>query len=248
MTRTFRNRAFPALWAWGLAAVLAGPLAPAARAADAEDVRAVIETTVNAALATLKDKSLDKEGRRKKVLDIVSPVFDFALVAKLTLGRVHWPKLDKGQQKEYTDLFVKMLQDSYIEKVDLLTDESVEFGVPAAAEKGKYEMMTEVLSKGDRHKMLYRLYKKGTAWMIYDVEIEGVSLLKSYSAQYDQFLQKNTVKDLLKRLREKSLAQPAELEAKEKEMKKDKEAKGESQSEPAKPEPEAKPAPEPAKP
>lgn len=198
------------------AAACALLLAAPARADDAKAVRALIEPSVGQALKALKDKSLDRQARKKKVLAIVDPVFDFPLIAKLTLGRKNWPKFDPEQQKRFTELFVRFVQDSYYDKVDLLTDEAVEFREPQPAEKGKWQMMTEVLSKGDRHLMLYKVYKKDDAWKIYDIELAGISLVKSYGAQYDQFLEKNSVEDLLKKLADKSLEQPAELKRKDK--------------------------------
>ena len=192
---------------------------PAVYANDARKVRKTVEGFVNPALAVLKDKALDKETRKKKVADIVTSVFDFALIAKLTLGRAHWSKFDKAQQKEFTDLFVKSLQDSYADKMDLLTDEKVEFNDPEPAEKGKFEMLTFILSKGDRHKMLYRLYKQESDWKVYDVEISGISLVKSYGAQYDQFLQNGTPAGLIKKLKEKALEPPPELASQDKVVK-----------------------------
>lgn len=204
-----------------LAVSLAAPRpAPAAQALtpEAESVRAVVEDSVKAVLAALRDKALKPQARRDAVMGVIDPVLDFPLMAKLALGRKHWPELDAAQQKEFTQLFVRSLQDSYFEKMDLLTDEKVEFDKPEPAEKGKFQMMTTILSKGDRHKMLYKLYKKDSSWKVYDVEIAGISLVKSYGAQYDQFLKTGSVADLLKKLREKALGQPEELKAKEKEQ------------------------------
>ena len=187
---------------------------PAPAAPEAEGVRAVVEDSVNAVLAALRDKALTPQARRDAVMGVIDPVLDFPLMAKLALGRKHWPELDAAQQKEFTQLFVRSLQDSYFEKMDLLTDEKVEFDKPEPAEKGKFQMMTTILSKGDRHKMLYKMYKKDSSWKVYDVEIAGISLVKSYGAQYDQFLRTGSVADLLKKLREKALGQPDELKAK----------------------------------
>ncbi|MBI4055215.1 MAG: ABC transporter substrate-binding protein [Elusimicrobia bacterium] len=195
-------------------------LSAPAQTDDAKEVRGLIERSASAVLDVLKDKASDRETRKRKIGEIADPLFDFPLMAKLTLGRKHWPGLTPAQQKEFTDLFVKTLQDSYFDKVDLLSDETVEFEDPAPTEKGKYQMLVYVLSKSERHKMLYKLYKKGPIWKVYDVEIEGISLIKSYGSQYDQFLQNGSVSDLLKKLREKSLEQPGELKATEEEIKK----------------------------
>lgn len=199
-----------------LVLLAAGPV----RADDLKKVRGLVESSVNSVLDILRDKKDDKEAKRKKVKGIVDPLFDFKLMGKLVLGRKHWPKLDKKQRKEFTKLFVKQIQDSYFDKVDLLTDEKVEFGDPVRKKK-KVHMLTHVVSKDQRYKMLYKLYKKKGAWLVYDVEIEGISIVRSYGSQYDQFLKKSPVKDLLAKMREKALGAPKELQDK-----KDKKDKG----------------------
>ncbi|MBI3297996.1 MAG: ABC transporter substrate-binding protein [Elusimicrobia bacterium] len=193
------------------AAVLA-----AAPSGDAKAVRTLIETSVNQILVVLKDRGTDRETKKKKVVTVGESLFDFPLVAKLVLGREHWPKFDAGQQKEFRTLFVKQLQDSYFEKVDLLTDEVVEFSDPAGQKDGKMTMLTHIISKNERYEMLYKIYKKAGAWKVYDVEIEGISLVKAYGAQYDEFLRKAKPADLIKKLREQPFERPKELENKEK--------------------------------
>ncbi|MFA6316268.1 MAG: ABC transporter substrate-binding protein [Elusimicrobiota bacterium] len=191
----------------------AAPASAAPALADAKEVRSVVESTVNSVLEVLKDKGLSKDVRKKKVLDVIDPVFDLALMGKLTLGRGHWGKLDEGQKKEFASLFIATIKDSYYEKIDLFTDETVDFDDPVPGEPGKWQMLTRINSKGQRYGLLYKLYKdKGKGgWKVYDVEIEGISLIRSYGAQYDQFLQKGTVPGLLAKMKQKDT--PGDLKA-----------------------------------
>ncbi|MBI2362924.1 MAG: ABC transporter substrate-binding protein, partial [Elusimicrobia bacterium] len=125
-----------------LTSLLALSFAAPARAEDLKPVRTLVETSVNQVLAILKDKALERDAKKKKVMAVGEELFDMALMSKLVLGRDNWPKFDAKQQKEFSDLFVKQLQDSYFEKVDLLTDETVEFVEPALQKDGKVLMLT----------------------------------------------------------------------------------------------------------
>ena len=204
------------------ALILSGSGAPAAAAAPAKKspapkaVEAVVKDTVNSVLEILKDKGTEREGKKDRVMAVVDPVFDFQLMAKLVLGRKHWTAFSSGQRKEFSDLFVKQLRDSYFEKVDILTDEKVEFEKPSEKGKRKAEMLTYIVSKDERYAMLYKLYRDADEkdWKVYDVEIEGISLVKSYGAQYDQFLSESSPKELLEKMRTKTLAPPKDLEEK----------------------------------
>lgn len=186
----------------------------AAAPPEAKEARAVVERAVTSVLDVLKTKELSREERKRRVEAVIEPSFDIPLMGKLVLGRTYWPKLDEAQRKEYTELFVKTIKDSYYEKIDLFTDETVEIGESAPGEKGKYLVPTSIVSKGQKYQLLYKLYRAGSKWKVYDVEIEGISLIRAYGSQYDQFLQKSSIKGLLAKMREKSLDTPKDLKAK----------------------------------
>lgn len=205
--------------ALALASVLAFSLPASAAADDLKDVRALVEKTVNSVLDILKDKGLEKDARRQKVMALIDPVFDLPLMAKLVLGKEHWKDIkdDEKKKKEYTDLFVETIKDSYYEKIDLFTNETVDFDDPKPAEKGKVHMLTKINSKGKRYSLLYKVYKKGAGWKVYDLEIEGVSLVQIYGKEYDGFLTKkvegkqNTIDDLIAKMKSKTMEMPQDL-------------------------------------
>jgi len=192
------------------ASTLAAEPAEKAGDAKADEVRSLVESTVTEVLGYLKDDDLEQEEKKAKVLEVGEPFFDFALMGKLVLGPKHWPELDETQREEYLRLFVKQLQGSFFEKVDLLSDETVEFGEPRR-HQNKYHVPTYLLSKGERHEILYKLYEKDGRWRVYDVEIEGVSLVKTYKTHYGRFLRKGSFEDLLDKLRDKTMESPEEL-------------------------------------
>ncbi len=184
--------------------VLAGP----ARAADAADgkkaVAALVRKAVNEVLTVLKNKDLSREDKRKKVSPIIDRLIDFRRMAKNSLGLTRWKKLRRSESASFTKLFVETLRWSYFEKIDLFTDETVEFEEPVAKPNERFYLLTHILSKGERIKVAYKLYKgKEKAWKAYDVEIEGVSMVKSYRSQYRDFLRESSFKQLLAKMREK---------------------------------------------
>ena len=182
-----------------LAVVLCLPTT--ALADDRSDAQNVIRSTVDRVLAVLRNKELDRQAKRDKVLEVVNAVFDMPLMAKLTLGQAYWPRLNEGQQKEFVDLFVRKLQDTYQQKVELFSDEKIQFD-PAQQVENKIHVNTRVVSKDEQIEIKYKLYKSGGVWKVYDVEIQGVSIVSSYRSQYQQILSQGTVDSLLARMRE----------------------------------------------
>ena len=131
------------------------------------------------------------------------PIFDFSLMAKLTLGKKYWPMLSTENKEKFAELFTQLLKRSYQEKLIRYTDEKIIFESPSQIEN-KIQIQTYLISKNEKISMLYKLYKHQNDWKIYDIEIEGVSIIRSYRSQFDHILQTGTVDEFMVKL-EKSV-------------------------------------------
>ena len=166
---------------------------------DEKEAQALLKTKLDAAIAVLQQKDLDPQKKNEQLVEIVTPLFDFRLMAKLSLGRKYWPGLSEEKKDEFTDLFIKRLRASYLEKISLYTDEKVFFKTPVQ-NKRKVRIPTEIISNNNRISMTYKLYKSKKDWKIYDLEVEGISIISTYRSQFDQVLSKGTIDELLQRL------------------------------------------------
>ena len=161
----------------------------------------LIRTKWDAVISVLQSKDLDPDTQIQKINKIVSPIFDFPLMAKLALGRKHWPKLTVPQREKFTRLFVEKLRTSYREKISLYTNQEVIFK-SAVKKKSMVYIPMELKSKDKKIALMHKLRKDGERWKVYDVEIQGISILLTYRSQFDDILSKGTVEDLLSRLEE----------------------------------------------
>jgi phospholipid transport system substrate-binding protein len=166
---------------------------------DKNSAKKILAGKLDAAIAVLQKKDMGQQEKDRQIIEIVTPIFDFPLMAKLSLGKKYWPGLSKEQKGKYTDLFVKRLEASYLEKLSLYTDETVVYKTPVQNER-KVEIPTEVISKDKKISMTYKLYKSEQDWKIYDLEIEGISMIVTYRSQFDQILDKGTFDDFLLKL------------------------------------------------
>ena len=165
------------------------------------DPNVLLKTKWDAVVSVLQNKNLDQQAKENNIEKIITPVFDFPLMAKLTLGRKHWPKLTPTQREKFTSLFVEKLKDSYREKISLYMDEKINFKPPLRHKK-TIRIPVELISQEKTVAMLYKFRKVDEQWKIYDVEIEGVSILLTYRSQFDDILRTGSVEDLLARLAE----------------------------------------------
>jgi len=153
----------------------------------------------DAVVSILQNKDIDQKDKEKQISKIVIPMFDFSLMAKLALGRKHWPKFTPPQREKFTRLFTERLERSYSEKIEFYKDETVLFK-PKVQKKKTIYIPSELRYQDKKVAMLYKLRKVAKRWKIYDVEIQGVSILLTYRSQFDEILSRGTVKDLLSRL------------------------------------------------
>ena len=165
-----------------------------------------VETGVNKVLKTLGDpafKAKPKDVKIEEIGNIIGDVFDFSELSKRTLGK-EWRKLNADQREEFVGLFRELLQGVYADRLLAYTDQKVVFDKEKMLKKGRAEVQSYiVLSDGRKVPIFYRLTNKSGEWKVYDLIIEGVSLVKNYRTQFRQIIAKDSPEKLLQILRDK---------------------------------------------
>jgi phospholipid transport system substrate-binding protein len=188
-----------ALLALGLAVITA---VPAAAGVPTDQLRGAVDRV----LKTLDDpsfKGADKVAdRRVAVRKIANEIFDFGEIAKRSMAR-HWQPLSEAQRTEFVGLFADLLERSYISKIETYGGEKIQY----TAEKidGDYATVsTRIVTKnGTEVPVDYRMTKRGDRWLVYDVSIEGVSLVSSYRTQFNKIIQTSSYNELVSKLKNK---------------------------------------------
>lgn len=163
---------------------------------------------INEVIRILKDpKYQDKsqsEAQRVEILAVINGLFDFAEISKRTIGR-QWGSFTKAQQQEFEKTFADFLGYTYFQKIrDAYQGENVNFLSQDNNGKGKAIVKTSIpREQGSEIPLDYRMYNGKTGWQVYDVIIEGVSLVKNYRTQFSQILRKESPDQLISRLKEK---------------------------------------------
>lgn len=182
-----------------LTLILAFAFVQPGMADDVADVQQIVDKNITLVIDYVKDKSLPKEIRNQKILDTVNPFFDFDFMAMVCLEKKHRKKLSAEQKKQFVNLFVQQLQGSFLEKLDLYTDEDVVVE-KAKRVKKRIHALTYLVSKGDKMELNFKFRKTKRGWKVYDLEVLGVSTVLTYRSQFSGFLKKNSMDDLLKKL------------------------------------------------
>jgi phospholipid transport system substrate-binding protein len=182
---------------WSLCWLFLGWAEPVRAGAPTDTVRATVEEVIR----LLSDEGLktQKQKRRQAVKQAVDRVFDYEEMARRSLP--NWTRLSASQRQEFVRLFAELLEASYADKFERYSGERVAFQ-GESLEGDHAEVRTVLLRKNDRIPMNYRLLNK-SRWLVYDVVIEGVSLVSNYRSQFTRIISESSYDELVRRLRHK---------------------------------------------
>jgi len=150
----------------------------------------------------VKNEASNKELRNSKIVETLTPMFDFELMAKLSLGK-KWKQLDSEHKKEFVELYVARMKHSYSSKIDAYSNQNVEVTEIKQSKKNRIELVTNLMSRDKKFEISYKFYKpkklkpNKDEWLIYDVVILGASIIKVDKAQFREFLQTKTIEELM---------------------------------------------------
>jgi phospholipid transport system substrate-binding protein len=196
-----------ALWAHAfvLVALLLVPLVAPERAwagAPTDQLRAQIDRAVK----ILEDPELKKDGRQRDrrgaVRQVANDIFDFSETAKRSLAR-HWTPRTQAERDEFVGLFSDLLERSYISKIELYGGEKIQFVGEAIEGEGAVVRTKLVTKQGTEIPIDYRMLRRGEKWLVYDVVIEGVSLISNYRTQFNKIITTSSFQELMKKMKTK---------------------------------------------
>jgi phospholipid transport system substrate-binding protein len=166
-----------------------------------------VKGEVDKIISKLRDPAFKQKSKEEKIAgirEIINQIFDWNELSKRTLGR-NWKKFNDAQKKEFTDLFSSLLEGVYADRLLAYSDEKVIFDKETELRKGQFEVQSYIAtSDGKKIPLYYRMVEKQGKWRVYDVVIEGVSMVKNYRSQFREILSKKQPEDLLKTLRDKT--------------------------------------------
>ena len=176
--------------------------------AEAGEPTECIRQTTDRILGVLSDPDLKgserSKERRQHIRAAVDERFDWEEISKRALGK-NWQKRTTEEREAFVNLFGKLVERTYMDKVEGYSGEKVQYVGERVV--GKYSEVKVLIltNKNLQISVDYRLMQKQEGWMIYDVIIEGISMVKNYRMQFNHILKKSSFGTLLEKLREKKV-------------------------------------------
>jgi len=179
-----------------------------------------LRTQIDRVIKVLEDPEMAKEARmverRTVIRRVANDIFDFSETTRRSLGP-HWHARTPQEREEVTRLYADLLERSYIGKIELYNGEKVAY-LGDTIDGDFATVRTKLVTKqATEVPIAYRMVRRGDHWLVYDVSIEGVSLVANYRAQFNKIIQTSGYASLVQRLRDKQIegaqanAAPAKL-------------------------------------
>ena len=174
---------------------------PVIHAGDVEDINSMVKKKVAVIFDLLGKQDIEKNERNEKIVGELNEIMDFQLAAYLSLGK-HWKKISKTQKKEFVETFQQYINNYIVEKIDLYTNQTIDIGDSKIVKKGRAELEIGILSGGETLQVNFKLRKnKKKEWRVFDVDIEGVSLITTFRSQFSGVLKNSSFEELLEKLK-----------------------------------------------
>lgn len=165
-----------------------------------------VKKTVDEVVRIVADKEMKKNDvkRRQSLKKAISVIFDYSEMAKRSLGK-HWNDRKPQEKKQFADLFATLLENSYAGKIESYNNEKIVY-IKEYQEDGDHAVVKSkvVTAARDEFTLDYHLFKHDGKWMVYDVVIEGVSLVSNYRSQFNKIVTANGYDALVKKLQSKN--------------------------------------------
>ena len=171
-------------------------------ASPTEDVKKTVDEVVR----IVADKQMKKNEvkRRNALKKTISVIFDYSEMAKRSLGK-HWSARTDAEKKQFTELFATLLENSYAGKIESYNNEKIVYIKEYQEDDGHAVVKSKVVTAArDEFTLDYHLFKQNGKWMVYDVVIEGVSLVSNYRSQFNKTITANGYDTLVKKLKSKN--------------------------------------------
>ena len=175
-------------------------------AADASSATQALKVRIDAILDVLKTPEFQgdekKKLRRQKIRDIVLNGFDFGRMAQSSLVK-HWRGRSPEENQAFTVRFQRLIENTYISKLETYTNEKVVYLDEQLKKKDDREyakVQTQIIATdGTEIPIVYMMHRQGTdPWLVFDINIEGVSMVNNYRSQFGEFLGQKSFSELLK--------------------------------------------------
>ena len=171
-----------------------------------ENIKIKMNLKINNVLTILHKKDLSIKEKSNHIIEVIDGIFDYKIMAKISLGKKTWKKITTEERNDFIKLFEAKLKSSYMDKLKLYTNQKIKIIDLKPYKKSRLQLETELIGNDDIYRINYNFYKnkRNKEWFIYDVDLLGVSIIQTYRKQFQGLLKERTFQEMLILLKERN--------------------------------------------
>ena len=172
---------------------------------ELKNIDETLKSDFKKALNIMADSKISKEQKPLELFKLFDAYFDYSLMARLSLSKLY-KTLNKAEQDEFIKLFVANLKTSFTQKLGYYSDQEIEFVKGELTNKNRYNVHAIIKNKSENYPLIFKFHlANGSDYLIYDIDILGVSIIQSYRSQFSDLSQSAGFNEITKRLQSVSL-------------------------------------------
>ena len=166
-----------------------------------EQIKPTMQKTTQDAIEVLKNANLSKDEKISKIFAVFDPYFDYEQMSKIALSK-RYNNLSTEQKVKFNKAFEERLKSSYVDKLLSYKNQTINFKDATKPNENRYFLNADLVGEdGKNYGFTYKFYNaKERGWLIYDVEILGVSIIQTYRSQFDSLMENESFENLLSKL------------------------------------------------
>lgn len=175
----------------------------------------MLENTASQILATLKQNKSSLKNNSQVIYQAVEryllPNVDVSGMSRSVLGRKAWGVASAAEKQQFSNAFTQLVIRTYATPLAEYTDETIKFMPIRGSLDSRFIRVNSVIirSNGKNIPLSYSLVSAANGWKIYDLSVEGVSLLQSFRSQFAEALQNSSMQELIKQMRQHNMKRTA---------------------------------------
>lgn len=177
--------------------------APVLAASPEETLRSAMDEMLKVLQTSAAKGTPEYQQERAQLEKIIRSIFDFEELSARAVG-LHWKRFTQEQKKDFSQAFADLLGAKYLDRIQAYNNEQIIIGDMRTSARGNVEIASEVVQQDKRIPIAYRMTETPQGWRVYDVIVEGVSLVKNYRTQFMEIMVNGKPEDLIKAVREKA--------------------------------------------
>ncbi|EAL5963442.1 phospholipid-binding protein MlaC [Campylobacter jejuni] len=164
-----------------------------------DEISSTMQKNIDSSLKLLQDSKEDKKQAADGIFKLFDSIIDYKLMAKLSLSK-NYSKLNSKEQEKFTTAFEASLKKSFTDKLSLYKDQVLKVKNGELKNEKRYFLTTSMVVDGEEKNIIFKFYNDNNNWLIYDVDVLGVSIVQTYRSQFGDILANQGFDALLQKL------------------------------------------------